>query len=255
MSGTGIKLLIGAKALLLLGLGGYFGRDYIKEQYQKRFGAPVPVATEAAVAKSSPDGVPELPKGEILPPEAAEIRTQLEFLRKDAETRVASLAQARQSYETAKTEVEEKLRRIEEERRLLEESLQKEKSVKEERLKETIEFLSKMEPRKAATVLEGMDRDLVILLLRKMPARFVTKTLEAMTAKKAVEFMEYYTRIRSGREYALMKELGLCKPDSDDADSRAKEVKAELPAPSQATGTPAAPPSSAVPSAVPAVQP
>ncbi len=245
MSGTGIKLLIGAKALLLLGLGGYFGRDSIKEQYQKHFGGGLTAAAETGNAGSSASGVPELPKGEILPPEAAEIRTQLEFLRKDAETCIASLAQARQSYETAKTEVDQKLQRIEEERRLLEESLQKEKAVKEERLKDTIEFLSKMEPRKAATVLEGMDRDLVILLLRKMPARFVTKTLEAMNSKKAVEFMEYYTRIRSGREYALMKELGLCRPDGDEGEVGGKEAKVETPAPAPKTESPQSAPAPA----------
>jgi flagellar motility protein MotE (MotC chaperone) len=235
MSVSKLKLLIGAKALLLLGLGGYFGKDYIKAQVQKQLGQSASTPSTEAV-KLDASGLPQIPTGEITLSEAVEIRTQLEFLKKDAENRIAELTQAKKSYEVAKTGVEEKLKQVEEDRRLLDESLQKEKKVKEERLNETIEFLSKMDPRKAASVLESMDRDLVITLFKKMPARFVTKTMESMSPKKAVEFMEYYTRIRSGREYSLMKELGLCKPDdAEDGASTPATKQSTSPAEPQPT--------------------
>ena len=141
----------------------------------------------------------------------------------------------------------------------MEETLQKEKKVKEERLTETIEFISKMEPRKASVVLEGMDRDLVISLMKKLPARFVTKALEGMSPKKTVEYMEYYTRIRSGREYELMKELGLCKPDNaGDTAVGAAPLASPAPALTPAAVAPVAFPvaaSAAVPSATPSPSP
>lgn len=256
MNSSVLKAIIGAKAVLLLAVAGYFGKDYIKGKFEKITGTVAPESA-ASAAKTDGNGLPILPAGEIAPADASEIRAQLEFLRKDAETRIASLAQARKTYEVAKTGVDEQLKRIEEERKFLEETLQKEKKIKEDRLSETMEFVSKMEPKKAAAVMEGMDRDSVILLLRKLPARFVTKALEAMSPKKAVEFMEYYTRIRSGREYALMKELGLCKPDGDEnGNGKAPEAGPSSPA-ATATGLPVATPAtgSAAPSPAPASAP
>jgi hypothetical protein len=137
-------------------------------------------------------------------------------MRKDAEQKIEKLNAARQGYERSRGDVETKLKRIEEERKLLEETLQKERKAKDERLSETLEFISKMEPKKAAPLIETMDRDLVMQLLRKLPARQVTKLLESVNPKKATEILEYYTRIRSGREYELLREMGLCATDTEE---------------------------------------
>jgi hypothetical protein len=249
MSPKVLKMLIVVKSLVLLGLVGFLGRDYIQDRFFKKIDA---VGKTIEPSKKQVGEI-VIPKGDVSVVEGNEIRAQLEFLKKDAENRLAAIVEARKGYDNAKTAVEEKLKRIEEERRFLDETLQKEKKVKEERLTETIEFISKMEPRKAAVVLEGMDRDLVIALMKKLPARFVTKALESMSPKKTVEYMEYYTRIRSGREYELMKELGLCKPDNAGepavgAAPQASPAPAIAPAPIAPVASPV-PPSAVAPAA------
>lgn len=175
------------------------------------------------------DGLPEIPKGDISPEDGLKLREELDRARRDIENKLLKLQQSRKTYESLKVEVGEKLKKAEEERRLLEETLQREKKIKEERLTEALEFIAKMEPRKSAAMLEAMDRDLVIHLLRKLPPRQVTKMLENVSAKKATEFMEYYTKIRSGREYELLRELGLCSAEAPDDNQTPKTTPTRTP--------------------------
>jgi flagellar motility protein MotE (MotC chaperone) len=147
--------------------------------------------------------------------EASKIRDELELLRSDVEQKFLRLQDAKKAYDKARLDVEYRLKKIEEERRLLEEVLQKEKKIKEDRVKQAVEFVANMEPKKVAPLMDSMDRDLVIVLLSKLPARQVTKVLENSTPAKATQFLEYYTRIRSGREFEMLKELGLCSPYKD----------------------------------------
>jgi flagellar motility protein MotE (MotC chaperone) len=169
-----------------------------------------------AQTKSDNPKLPEVPDSGLSLSRAADIRNQLLLIRKDVEQKMEKMNVAREAYDRSKADVESKLKRIEEERRLLEETLQKEKKAKEERLSETLEILSKMEPKKAAPLFEAMDRDLVMQLIKKLPVRQVTKLLEAVNPKKATEILEYYTRIRSGREYELLREMGLCASGSEE---------------------------------------
>jgi len=156
------------------------------------------------------NNLPEIPKGDIKTSEALRIREELELIKKDVEQKITRLEEAKISYDASRANVESELKKIEEEKRLLDETLQKEKTVKDERLKETIDFVAKMEPRKVSPILESMDRDLVIVLLTKLPPRQVTKIFENMSPLKATQFLEYFTRIRSGREFEMLKDLGLC---------------------------------------------
>jgi flagellar motility protein MotE (MotC chaperone) len=228
--------------------------------------AEVPKASAAEVKKDAGSTVPEVPKGELNEARTIEVRKQLELLRQDAIVKIESLTQARKSYEKAKLDVEAKLAQVKEERKLLEDTLQKERDAKADRLTESVEFFAKMEPRKSAGMMETMDRDLVILVLRKLQPRLVTRILESMTPKKATEYMEYYTKIRSGREYALMKELGVCQSETNsstfwDKDESEKKESTVAAAPASPTATPAATPtgtpaqSQATPVATPAVTP
>lgn len=155
--------------------------------------------------------LPVIPK-ELTASEALRIREELQLIKIDIEQKIIKLEEAKKSYDLAKNDVDLRLKKIEEERRLLDETLQKEKKLKEERVKEAVEFVSKMEPRKVAPVLDTMDRDLVIALFSRLPSRQVTKLLENSSPAKATQFLEYYTRIRSGREFEMLRELGLCAP-------------------------------------------
>lgn len=204
-----LKYLIGLKVALVAAAGGY----YFYTQKNKPVEMSAKKSDDAHLNEAVEIGdfvVPNVPKGNLTVTDAVRVRDELEILRKDVVTKIAKLGEAKQSYDTAKVDVEAKLKTIQDERRVLDETLQKEKTVQADRLKEALEFIGKMEPKKAAAVMETSDRDLVLQLLRKLPQRQVTKILEALPPPKAAEYMEYYTKIRSGREYELMKELGLC---------------------------------------------
>ena len=168
--------------------------------------------------------LPVIPKGDLSISEAMRIRDELEITKQDIEQKLIRLEDAKKSYDLAKLDVESRLKKVEEEKRLLDETLQKEKKLKEDRVKEAVEFVSKMEPRKVAPIMDTMDRDLVIVLLSRLPPRQVTKLLENSTPAKATQFLEYFTRIRSGREFEMLRELGLCAPTKDKNEETGKSA-------------------------------
>ncbi len=166
--------------------------------------------------------LPEIPTGELKASKAMFIREELELTKKDIEQKLIQLKDAKNSYDKSKSEFEVELKNIQEERKLLDDTLQQEKQIKEERIKSTVEFMIKMDPKKVAFLMENMDRDLVIVLLSKLPQRQVTKILESMLPAKATQYLEYYTRIRSGREFEMLKDLGVCSPRSSNEDKNGK---------------------------------
>ena len=200
-----LHLIFATKITALAGIAGFM---YANHQAKAEESATQAPETDKKADASAT--LPDVPEKGLSLSRAAEIRNQLLLMRKDVEQKTEKMNVARQGYERAKLDVEQKLKRIEEERKLLEETLQKERKAKDDRLTETLEFISKMEPKKAAPLIETMDRDLVMQLLRKLPPRQVTKLLESVNPKKATELLEYYTRIRSGREYEMLREMGLC---------------------------------------------
>ena len=203
----GLHLLIAAKLVALAGAGGFL---YAENQSKAQAQESTVASNDAKSTDVKKDDLPPIPEKGLSLSRAAEIRNQLLIMRRDVESRIAQLQAAQKGYERSKSSVDAKLKRIEEERRLLEETLQKERKAKQERLSDALQFVAKMEPQKAAPLLETMDRDLVMQLLNQLPPRQVTKLLESVNPKKATEFLEYYTRIRSGREYELLREMGLC---------------------------------------------
>lgn len=166
--------------------------------------------------------LPNIPKGDLSTSEAMRIRDELELMKQDIEQKLVRLEEAKKSYDSVRLDIDTRLKKVEEEKRLLDETLQKEKKLKEDRVKAAVEFVSKMEPRKVAPVMDTMDRDLVIVLLSRLPPRQVTKLLENSTPAKATQFLEYYTRIRSGREFEMLRELGLCAPIKEKNEEKGK---------------------------------
>jgi flagellar motility protein MotE (MotC chaperone) len=249
-----LHLVFAAKAVALLGLGGFLYVNYQAKAEEQKTAA----GSESKKESESAGALPDIPEKGLTLSKAAELRNQLLLMRREIEQKTEKLNTARRGYDRSKADIENKLRRIEEERKLLEETLQKERKAKEERLSEALEFIVKMDPKKAAPLLEGMDRDLVMQLLRKLPPRQVTRLLESVSPKKATEFLEYYTRIRSGREFELFRELGLCQGNGSEEGGSEKpasnKVEGGKPAsgsssgdapssPSGGAGSPAAAPS------------
>lgn len=177
--------------------------------------APLPKSTQSRFV--SLEDVPKIPDGKAGLADYSRIRSQLELMKQEVEEKIVRLKLATEAYQQAQAESDQKLKIIREEAQLLDETLQKEKVVQKERIEEALAFIEKMEPKKAAPVLESMDRDLVIQLFKNLKAKTVTKFLEAMRPAKATEYMEYYTKIRSGREFELLRDLKMCQ-GSDFAD-------------------------------------
>jgi hypothetical protein len=84
-----------------------------------------------------------------------------------------------------------------------------------------------MEPKKAAPVIEKLDKDLVVELFRQLPQKQVTSILENMSADKSVAISEYYGRVRSAREYDILKEMNQSlRKEFDDCKGMPKDAPA-----------------------------
>jgi flagellar motility protein MotE (MotC chaperone) len=66
-----------------------------------------------------------------------------------------------------------------------------------------------MEAKKAAIVFEKIDKDLVVALFNRFPQKQTTQILALMNPDRSVELSEYYGRIKSAKEYELLKEINV----------------------------------------------
>ena len=103
--------------------------------------------------------------------------------------------------------IDGKIDKLQEEMDFFQNTIQKEKDINQERLKRLIEFYKKMTPKKAAPVFEKMDKDLVVALFNNIPKKQTMNILSLMNPEKSVEITEYFGRIRSGKEYEMLKEV------------------------------------------------
>ena len=85
--------------------------------------------------------------------------------------------------------------------------LQQEKDLKGERVDKIAELFDKMDPKKAAPAFEKLDKDLTVFLFKKLKQKQVTAILETMNPDKSVELTEYFARVKSAKEYDILKEL------------------------------------------------
>ena len=156
------------------------------------------------------ENLPKVPNGPISMSQAIDIREELEILRIDVSEKLEQLKIEQSNLENAKKDLDSKRTDLEEREKLLAESLQREKVIKEERLTSALNFFGKMDPKKAAPIFEQIDRDLGIGLMKGLKPSQVTKIIESMKPGISTKFLENYTRIRSGREYEILKDMGLC---------------------------------------------
>ena len=108
---------------------------------------------------------------------------------------------------TLEKTIDEKLRKIDDERLFLGQTIQKEVSLQNQRLQSLVEIYTKMDPKKAAPVISKLDKELASELLDKLSKGQVTKILEAMPPESAVQLTEKYSRMHSMREFELLKEV------------------------------------------------
>lgn len=123
------------------------------------------------------------------------------------ETKIQSLKTEHARLKAMEGQVEVKIDKLQEELKFFQQTVQKEKEFSEERLSKLISFYKKVPPKKSAPVFESLDKDLVVSLFNGLPQKQVTKILALMNPQKSVEITEYYGRVKSAKEYMLLKEI------------------------------------------------
>ncbi len=151
--------------------------------------------------------LPKISSDDLKKDEIGRYMTLIERKQSQVENRLGVLRSREEQLKNLESSVNEKLKKLEEELQYFQQTLQKEKQTQGERLNKLVEFYQKMEPKKAAPVFEKLDRDLVVSLFNSIPQKQTTQILALMNPDRSVELSEYYGRIRSGKEYELLKEV------------------------------------------------
>lgn len=243
--------------------------------------AASPDAAAGSVVKATPDGtrksflddlleLPALNREKLQKEDVARYLNMADRKKKQIDERITMLGKRERQLQGLEKSIDEKLKRLDEERKFFAQSIQQEKDLKGQRLDKLVELYDKMEPKKAAPVIEKMDEDLVVALFKRLRQKQVTLILETMSADKSVKLSEYFGRVRSGKEYDLLKEMnsslrqefadckGLPKEDLAEtpgvkpaelgaSDPAAKPVTASLPAASASPAASVAPAASPAP--------
>ncbi len=135
--------------------------------------------------------------------------TMLERKQSQIENRIHILGTREEQLKGLEKSVDEKIKKLEDEMMFFQQTIQKEKQLQGERLDKLVEFYQKMEAKKAAAVFEKLDKDLVVSLFNRFPQKQTTQILALMNADRSVELSEYYGRIKSAKEYELLKEINV----------------------------------------------
>ena len=152
----------------------------------------------------------ELPKIHTANIKKDEISKYLNLLEQKSikiESEMKILKEKEAYIQNMQTVVNQKLEQIKHERKMLADTLQKEKEIKSQRIEELVEYYKKMPPKKLAPIMEKIDKDLVVSLFKKFPQKQVMEILSAMSPDKSAQLTEYYGRVNYAREYQLLKEL------------------------------------------------
>ena len=127
--------------------------------------------------------------------------------KKQVEDRLVTLEKREKQLIALENSIEDKIKKLEDERRFFAQTIQKEKDLKGQRTEKLVSLYSKMEPKKAAPIFENIDKDLAVQMFKSLPQKQITAILEKMSAESSVELTEYYGRVRSVREYELLREM------------------------------------------------
>ena len=151
--------------------------------------------------------LPKFQTDDLKKDEIGRYLTLLERKEAQVESRIKILGSREGQIKGLEKSVDQKIKKLEEEIAFFQQTLQNEKKLQADRLSKLVEFYTKMEPKKAAPVFEKLDKDLVIALFNSFPQKQTTQILSLMTPDKSVELSEYYGRIKSAKEYELLKEV------------------------------------------------
>ena len=218
-----IKYLLIAKGILLLSILFYLSDDFYfreKSSFAKKKEIKTvetkkenietpPVKKERKSFLSDLLNLPEINDIEMKSDTIGKYLTLAERKKQQVDQRLALLKTREDQLKKIEATIDSKLNKLEEERLFFIQSVQKEKEVKKERLERLVKFYSKMEPKKAGPVFEQLNKDLTVAMFQKMQQKRITKILESMSPERSVKITEYYGRIKSGKEYELLKEMNV----------------------------------------------
>ena len=151
--------------------------------------------------------LPTLNRDKLQKEDVARYLSMADRKKKQIDERVMLLGKREKQLQGLEQSIDGKLKRLDEERKFFAQNIQQEKDLKGERLDKLVQLYDKMEPKKAAPVFEKMDDDLVVAMFKRLRQKQVTLILETMSADKSVKLSEYFGRVRSGKEYDLLKEM------------------------------------------------
>ncbi|MBP6218418.1 MAG: hypothetical protein KA436_07510 [Oligoflexales bacterium] len=141
-------------------------------------------------------------------------RTAAQKTKREIDQKMEDLKKKVTFFKEVERNLEKKLKSLQEERDFFVKTVQKEKMLSDERLAELTEVYAKMEPKKAAPIIEKMDKDLVVRFFKTLSKKQTTRILESMSPESALQITEYFGRVGSAREYDLLKELNVSLSES-----------------------------------------
>ena len=152
----------------------------------------------------------ELPKIDYKKASASELENYILTIDKkkaELESKAKLLKEREDILTKMEASIDTKLKKIENEKQLFLDSIQKEEELSKERKKELVEFYKKMPAKKAAVIFSNMNMDLVVALFKELPQKQVSSILSEMSSEKSKEVTEYFSRIDSLKEYSVIKNL------------------------------------------------
>jgi len=153
--------------------------------------------------------LPKIDSENLKKDEVGRYLTLIERKQSQVENRIDILKARETQIKALENSVDSKLKKLEEEMVFFQQTIQKEKQIQADRLDKLVEFYQKMDGKKAAPVFEKLDKDLVVALFNRIPQKQTTLILQLMNPDKSVELSEYYGRIRSAKEYEMLKEINM----------------------------------------------
>ena len=151
--------------------------------------------------------LPELDVNKSSKDEIGRYLTLIDQAKQQVEEKMGVLERKLRQLRSLEKNLDDKIAKLDEERKFFAQTIQQEKKIQKERLEDLVGLYEKMEPKKAAPVFEAMDKDLVVAIFKKMKKKQVTKVLESMQTDNSVKITEYFGRVGSAREYDLLKEM------------------------------------------------
>ncbi len=169
--------------------------------------------------------LPEIDSSDVKKEDISKFLALADRKKRQIEDRIEAIKLRAVQLDTLEKSIDLKLARIDEERRFISSQIQKEVTLKEDRLEKLVELYKKMSPKKAAPIFENLNKDLLVALTQRISQKQMTKVMEKMTPEKSKEITEYFGRIDSLKEYDLLKEMNTSlREEFDDCKGKPKET-------------------------------